>query len=106
MPKLTYVNAEGVRTEIDAEVGASVMQSALVRGLPGINGDCGGACQCATCHCYVEEAWLDKLPPVEDQEDAMLDCTTEARKPNSRLSCTLVMSEALDGLTVHLPAVQ
>lgn len=106
MPKLTYVNADGSRTEIEAEVGASVMQSALVRGLPGINGDCGGACQCATCHCFVEDAWLDKLPPVEDQEDAMLDCTTEPRKPNSRLSCTLVMSEVLDGLTVHLPAVQ
>jgi 2Fe-2S ferredoxin len=106
MPQLIYVNADGTRTEIEAEEGASVMQSALSRNLPGINGDCGGSCQCATCHCFVEEAWLDKLPPVEDQEDAMLDCTAEARRPNSRLSCMLVMSAALDGLTVHLPAAQ
>ena len=106
MPKLSYISHAGIRTDIEAAAGATVMQSATERDVAGINGDCGGACQCCTCHVYVEEPWLSQLPSMDDMEDAMLDCTTEPRRPNSRLSCMLTMSPALDGLVVHLPATQ
>jgi 2Fe-2S ferredoxin len=106
MPTISYIAADGTRTDIDAEAGTSVMQAALVRGLPGINGDCGGSCQCATCHVYVDEAWLDRLPAIDDMEDAMLDSTAEPRQANSRLSCTLYVTPELDGITVRLPASQ
>ena len=106
MPKLSYINHEGARTDHEVAEGVTVMQSALERGVSGINGDCGGACQCCTCHVYVEEPWLAKLPPVDDMEDAMLDSTAEPRRANSRLSCMLTMRPELDGLVVHLPASQ
>ncbi|WP_028998279.1 2Fe-2S iron-sulfur cluster-binding protein [Azohydromonas australica] len=106
MPHIHYVAADGSRTELQADAGVSIMQAALMRGLPGINADCGGACQCATCHVYVDAAWTSKLPPMEDMEDALLDCTAEPRQPGSRLSCCLTMSAELDGIVVHLPAAQ
>lgn len=106
MPKLSYLTHDGIRTDVEVAVGATVMQSALERGITGISGDCGGACQCCTCHVYVEEAWQSKLPGLDDLEDAMLDSTAEPRRPNSRLSCMLTMSAELDGLVVHLPASQ
>ena len=106
MPTIAYITASGERIELEAEVGNNVMQAALAHNLPGIQGDCGGAGQCATCHCYVDEAWLAKLPAVEEMEDAMLDCTAEPRQPNSRLSCALPVTSELDGLVVRLPATQ
>ena len=106
MPTIKIVATDCNVTELDAANGTSVMQAALVQGLPGINADCGGACQCATCHVYVDEAWAGKLPPVEDQEDAMLNSTADDRKANSRLSCCLTMSDMLDGIVVRLPARQ
>jgi 2Fe-2S ferredoxin len=106
MPLITCIAADGTRTELQTNVGTSIMQAALTRGLPGINADCGGACQCATCHVYVESPWLEQLPAMDDMEDAMLDCTGEPRQPGSRLSCCLLMNEALDGIVVRLPAVQ
>lgn len=106
MPQLSYINHAGVRQDIDAKIDSTVMQNALERGIPGINGDCGGACQCCTCHVYVDEAWLAKLPPMDDMEDAMLDSTAEPRRPNSRLGCMLPMSDALSGLVVTLPQTQ
>jgi 2Fe-2S ferredoxin len=106
MPQLSYISHQGVRSDIEVQSGGTVMQNALERGLPGINGDCGGACQCCTCHVYVDESWLARLPPMEEMEDAMLDCTAEPRRPNSRLSCMLTMGAELDGLVVHLPATQ
>jgi 2Fe-2S ferredoxin len=106
MPQLSYITHDGIRSDIEVNLGGTVMQNALERGLAGINGDCGGACQCCTCHVYVEESWLTKLPPMEEMEDAMLDSTAEPRRPNSRLSCMLTMSAQLDGLVVHLPATQ
>ncbi|MDB5869850.1 MAG: thcC [Polaromonas sp.] len=106
MPQLSYISHDGNRSDIEVNVGGTVMQNALERGLSGINGDCGGACQCCTCHVYVEDGWLAKLPPMEEMEDAMLDSTAEPRRPNSRLSCMLTMSAELDGLVVHLPASQ
>lgn len=106
MPQLSYINHQGVRADIDANAGSTVMQNALERGIAGINGDCGGACQCCTCHVYVDDAWLAKLPPMDEMEDAMLDSTAEPRRANSRLSCMLTMSPELDGLVVNLPASQ
>jgi ferredoxin, 2Fe-2S len=106
MPKLSYIMHDGTRTDVNAAVGATVMQSALERNIAGISGDCGGACQCCTCHVFVEEAWQDRLPPIDDMEDAMLDSTAEPRHANSRLSCMLTMNAELDGLVVHLPASQ
>lgn len=106
MPRIQYIAADGSSTELETEAGVSVMQAALMKGLPGINADCGGACQCSTCHVYVDEAWTAKLPPMEDTEDAMLDNTAEPRQPNSRLSCCLTMNAELDGIVVRLPATQ
>ena len=106
MPLVRYVAADGQVTELDVAEGTSIMQAALMRSLAGITADCGGACQCATCHVYVDDAWADKLPPMGDTEDAMLDGTTESRQASSRLSCQLIMTAEMDGITVHLPASQ
>ncbi|CAG9166074.1 2Fe-2S iron-sulfur cluster-binding protein [Cupriavidus pinatubonensis] len=106
MPILSYIAHDGARTDVDVASGVTVMQTALERGVAGINGDCGGACQCCTCHVFVEESWLSKLPPLDDMEDAMLDSTAEPRRANSRLSCMLTMTAELDGLVVHLPPSQ
>lgn len=106
MRRVQFANADGSIAELEAPDGTSVMQAALLKGLPGINADCGGACQCATCHVYVDDAWLGKLPAMGDTEDAMLDTTAEPRQPSSRLSCCLPMSEELDGIRVRIPAKQ
>lgn len=103
MPTIQFVATDGTTTQLDADNGSSVMQVALLQGLRGINADCGGACQCATCHVYVDDAWAGRLPPVEDQEDAMLDSAAAERKANSRLSCCLLMTDALDGIVVRVP---
>ncbi len=106
MPQITCISANGNRTELEVPEGTSVMQAALSSGLPGLNADCGGACQCATCHVYVEQPWADQLAAMDDMEDAMLDCTGEPRQANSRLSCQLMVTAAMDGMVVRLPAVQ
>jgi 2Fe-2S ferredoxin len=106
MSRVQYVGADGQVTELDVDDGTSIMQAALTKGLPGINADCGGACQCATCHVYVDEAWTSQLPAVGETEDAMLDCTAEPRQSSSRLACCLPMSAELDGLRVRIPARQ
>lgn len=106
MPKITYVNADGTEAVVDAAIGTSVMQAALTRNIRGIHGDCGGACQCATCHVYIEEPWASKLPAADDMEDAMLDSAAEPRQPTSRLGCTLTVTAELDGMVVRLPATQ
>lgn len=106
MPNITFVSADGTKTTATADVGANVMQVALVNNIPGISGDCGGACQCATCHVFVGEAWKAVFPPVGDMEDAMLDCTLEPRGECSRLSCQLFVTEDMDGMEITLPAAQ
>ncbi|WP_079437240.1 2Fe-2S iron-sulfur cluster-binding protein [Zoogloea sp. LCSB751] len=105
MPTLTFIEHNGTRHQIHGEVGQSVMQAATFAMLPGIQGDCGGACSCATCHAYVDEAWADRFPSATGTEDEMLDNVTE-RRANSRLSCQLVIEEGMDGLLIHLPASQ
>jgi 2Fe-2S ferredoxin len=106
MPTIKFVAADGNVTELDADNGSTVMQVALMQGLRGINADCGGACQCATCHVYVDDAWAAKLPAMGDTEDAMLDSSAEPRQGSSRLSCCLPMSATLDGIVVRIPARQ
>jgi 2Fe-2S ferredoxin len=106
MPKVIYVATDGARREVEAKRGVSVMQTAISNGIDGIVAECGGSMQCATCHVYVDEAWLARLKPMSDVEDAMLDSTASERKPNSRLSCQIDMTPELDGLTVHLPPTQ
>lgn len=77
------------------------MEGAIDNDVIGIVAECGGACACATCHAYIADAWLSRLPPMEDMEDAMLDSAIE-RRPNSRLTCQIEVSDELDGLEVHV----
>ncbi len=103
MPKVTYVHPDGTRDELEVVSGKTVMLAAISHGIDGIVAECGGNCMCATCHVYVEPDQLARLPPMSDDEDALLDGTAAERRPNSRLSCQLKMSPELDGLVVHLP---
>ena len=106
MPKVTYVSHDGKQTTLDVDVGTSVMQAAVFNGVDGIVAECGGSCMCATCHVYVNEAQLALCPPLETDEDAMLEGTASPRQPNSRLSCQLVMAPQMDGLVVEMPETQ
>jgi 2Fe-2S ferredoxin len=101
MPKITYVTSDGSRHEVEVENGYSVMEGAINNNIDGIVAECGGACACATCHSYIDAAWLDKLPTMDDMEDSMLDAAFE-RKENSRLTCQIEVSDGLDGLVVHV----
>jgi ferredoxin, 2Fe-2S len=103
---VTYVSNAGATRTIDVPLEDSVMEGAIKNSVEGIVAECGGACMCATCHVYVDPAWLDKLPKMEDDENAMLDSTASERKSNSRLSCQLRVSKALDGLIVNTPPTQ
>lgn len=105
MPKITYVEHNGTRHDIDAEKGLSVMEVAVKNMVPGIDADCGGACACATCHVYVDADWAEKTGKPEAMEESMLDFASE-QKETSRLSCQLTVNEELDGLIVHLPEFQ
>ena len=105
MAKITYITADAKTHEIDVQNGLTVMEGAVQNDIPGIDADCGGGMACATCHVYVKEEWLDKLPTKEDGEEDMLDMAFEPKK-NSRLSCQLVVSDDLDGLTVDIPSKQ
>lgn len=106
MPTLKIINANGTEHVVDAEEGASVMQAALTNGIPGIDAECGGAASCATCHVYVDDAWVARCGPPGDDENDMLDCAASERLPNSRLSCQIDMTAELDGLIVRTPETQ
>jgi ferredoxin, 2Fe-2S len=101
MPRVTYVTPKGERIDVDVENGYSVMEGAINNNIEGIVAECGGACACATCHSYIDENWLDRLPKMEDMEDSMLDAAYE-RKNNSRLTCQIEMNDDLDGLIVYV----
>ncbi len=105
MPKITYKDNQGNSKIIEVENGLSVMEGAIQNDVPGIDADCGGSMACATCHVYVEVKWLDKLPKAEDAEVDMIDMAYEPKK-NSRLSCQLIVSDELEGLTVTTPEKQ
>lgn len=105
MPKITYVEASGTKHAVEAPSGQSVMEAAVKHAVPGIDADCGGACACATCHVYVDESWLDKVGKPNDIEQTMLDFADNVES-NSRLSCQIKISDALNGLLVRLPRSQ
>ena len=105
MAKITYNTHDNKTHSIDVQNGLTVMEGAVQNDIPGIDADCGGGMACATCHVYVKEEWLDKLPAKEDGEEDMLDMAFEP-KQNSRLSCQLIISDELDGLVVDIPSKQ
>ena len=106
MAKITYVEHDGTEHAIDVKPGLSVMEGAVKHDVPGIDADCGGACACATCHVYVDEAWTGKdRRTASAMEESMLDFA-EGVAPNSRLSCQIKVTDALDGLRVSLPESQ
>ena len=105
MAKITYVEHDGKEHVIEVKAGLSVMEGAVKNNIPGIDADCGGACACATCHVYVDEAWTEKTGKASAMEESMLDFA-EGVEPNSRLSCQIKVSDALDGLRVTMPESQ
>ena len=105
MTKIKFIEASGKEHEVEAQEGQSVMQAALNNLVPGIVAECGGFASCATCHGYVDEAWLTKLPPPDAAEAGMIECAYHVR-PNSRLTCQLKVTPALDGLVLRLPVSQ
>lgn len=106
MPRVVFIQPTGESQTVDVPAGTSLMTAAVKHGVEGIIGECGGVCMCATCHIYVREEFLDKLPPIKDTEEAVLEVTNAERLPNSRLSCQIKMTAALDGLTVDIPPSQ
>lgn len=105
MPKITYISPDGAKHDVDAAEGTTVMENAIKHMVPGIEAECGGACACATCHVYVDDAWTEKVGEPEAMEEDMLDFAFEVR-PTSRLSCQIKVSGDLDGLVVHVPERQ
>jgi len=102
---ITYIEFDGTEHTVDVKPGLSVMEGAVKNNVPGIDADCGGACACATCHCYVDEAWRDKTGEASAMEESMLDFA-DGVKPESRLSCQIRVTADLDGLIVRLPESQ
>ena len=105
MAKVNYIDSHGNSKSIEVDNGLTVMEGAIQNNITGIDADCGGSMACATCHVYVEEKWLDKLAKPEDGEIDMIDMAFEPKK-NSRLSCQIIVSDELDGLTVTTPEKQ
>ena len=105
MAKITFTDSSGNARTVNAELGSTVMETAIMNGVPGIIAECGGACTCATCHVYVDDAWTETVGGPSMMEEDMLDFAFEV-KPTSRLSCQIKVTEALDGLIVHTPAYQ
>ena len=105
MVSITYKDSEGGSRTVEAQVGSTVMETALRESVPGIEAECGGACACATCHVYVDEAWREKTGKASTMEESMLDFAQNV-EPNSRLSCQIKVTDALDGLIVRMPEEQ
>lgn len=101
MAKIVYHDVNGNRREVNVEKGSTVMEGAIDNDVAGIIAECGGACACATCHAYIGGTWLSKLRPLDDMEDAMLDSAPE-RRPNSRLTCQIEVTDDLDGMEVFV----
>ena len=106
MPKINFVSAAGVTQTIEIPTGWTLMEGAIQNGVDGITAECGGGCACATCHVLVPAAWAEKLPPMTLAENDLLECTAVPRSPQSRLSCQIAVTGAMEGLTVHLPERQ
>ncbi len=106
MAKITYVEHDGTEHVVEVATGLTVMEGARDNNIPGIDADCGGACACSTCHVYVDEAWVSRLPPKDAMEEDMLDFAWEPDPVRSRLTCQVKVTDELDGLIVHLPEKQ
>lgn len=106
MAKITYIEWNGTRHEVEVRPGMTVMEGARDNGIPGIEADCGGACACSTCHVYVAPEWVDRLPPKDPMEADMLDFAYHPDPERSRLTCQLKVSDAVDGLVVQMPEKQ
>ena len=106
MPKVTFIHHDGNEETVEVRPGTSLMMAATQNGVDGIEAECGGCCMCATCHVYVDEAFLPKLAEPDELEQEMLEETADEAKPNSRLSCQIPVTEELDGLVVRLPERQ
>ena len=105
MTKITYIEQNGNLKTIEVQNGLTVMEGAIQNNIPGIDADCGGGMACATCHVYVEDSWLNKIPEAEDAEQDMIDMAYKPNK-NSRLSCQIVVTDEIDGLKVTTPEKQ
>lgn len=106
MPSVRFIEHSGIEHRVDAAAGHSVMQAATSNLIPGIVADCGGAGNCATCHGYIDDAWIDRVPPPSEDELDMIDAGCMHAQPNSRLTCQVRLTPELDGLVVHLPVSQ
>ncbi len=105
MPKITFIDPDGNRHVLDAEEGSSVMKVAVHNGVPGIEADCGGACSCATCHVYVDPAWIEATGAAGETEADMLEVAVDP-ETTSRLACQIQVTKELDGLVVRIPFSQ
>jgi 2Fe-2S ferredoxin len=105
VPRITIIQFDGAEQSIDASTGKSLMQNVMDNGIPGIDADCGGECACGTCHCFVDDSWLDRTGQASELEDAMLGMRPD-RAPNSRLACQISIDDSLDGMVVRLPEFQ
>ncbi len=105
MPKITFITYDGKSFDVDAETGSTVMENAVKNSVPGIEAECGGACACATCHVYVDDAWTAATGEPEVMEEDMLDFAFDVQ-PTSRLSCQIKVTDELDGLIVKVPERQ
>lgn len=105
MPKITFVQPDGTRQTVEAPQGITGMDAARMNSVRGLRGECGGEVLCSTCHCYVDDAWVDRLPPRNPAESNLIDFVWNPQA-RSRLSCQLVLTESLDGLVLHVPARQ
>ncbi len=105
MAKITYIEFDGTPHEVDVPSGLSVMEGAIDNNIAGIEAECGGVCSCATCHVYVDPAWVESTGTPEHIEQDMLECTMDLEE-TSRLSCQIEVSDELDGLVVRLPEFQ
>jgi 2Fe-2S ferredoxin len=107
MPQVTYIEHGGEQHVVDVPVGENVMRGAVNNGVEGIVGECGGGLACATCHCYVDDAWTGRVGgPASDDERDMLESAASEVRPTSRLSCQIEVTPELDGLVVRLPERQ
>lgn len=102
MPRIVFIDRFGSRHEVEGRSGQSIMQAAIENLVPGIVGECGGCASCATCHGLIESSWLPRLAPQKEDEKGLLDGTMVAQ-PNSRLTCQLPITEALDGIVITIP---
>lgn len=106
MPKVTFVSANGEKQTVESNAGDTVMQTALAQNIDGVIGECGGAMMCATCHCYVDDEWVERVGKASEDELVMLDFASSEVKPTSRLSCQIKVADENSGMVIHLPDSQ